>query len=398
MKSLICVICLIITGAATMADELCDDPKKYWDFEKLSVAPKFEDATFPDSKAEGMRDILFDGVGPKGTEAKVFAYISYPKTEPGPKGYPGIVLVHGGGGTAMPYFAKMWNDYGYAVITMDWYNTRPINVENLGGDRAPAEKAPLEGGRRQDHVANVANLVLSHSLLRSLDNIDKDRIGYVGLSWGSWYGAIVTAVDPRFKVMIEIYLGDYTGNPNSFINGRFLHASKVPMYWVAGTNDGNGSPETLQAGFDHCATPWNKSYVIRLPHSHDGIEFQSPRRVADHFLMGKTELPLLGKFKIADGCMSAPILSKGNGIVKAILCYTCEADKPYEERNWESKPAEVVKHLFGKDEVKAELPEGVYQCFLSLYDGEDVDFTYCHHTMKDCTSCGSSDIYFADKK
>lgn len=36
------------------------------------------------------------------------------------------------------------------------------------------------------------------------------------------------------------------------------------------------------------------------------------------------------------------ILSEGKGIVKAILCYTCDADKPYAERNWESKPAEVV--------------------------------------------------------
>lgn len=82
------------------------------------------------------------------------------------------------------------------------------------------------------------------------------------------------------------------------------------------------------------------------------------------------------------------ILSEGKGIVKAILCYTCEADKPYAERNWESKPAEVVRHILGRDEVKAELPEGVYQCFLSLYDYEGEDYT----------CCGSSDIYFADGK
>ena len=388
MKSLLLAICLVITWMGTMADELHDDPGKYWDFERLSVAPRFEDAGFPDSKAEGMRDILYDGVGPDGTAAKVFAYVSYPETAPGPDGYPAVVLVHGGGGTALPYYARLWNGYGYAVITMDWYNARPVNVEKRNGDLAPLEKAQLDGGIRQDHVANVANIVLAHSLLRSLDNIDKERIGYVGLSWGSWYGAIVTAVDPRFKVMIEIYLGDYTGNPDSFINGRFLHASKVPMYWVAGTNDGNGSPETLQAGFDHCATSWNKSYVIRLPHSHYGLAFQSPRRVADHFLMGKPELPRLGKFKVADGFMSAPILSEGKGIVKAILCYTCDADKPYAERNWESKPAEVVRHILGRDEVKAELPEGVYQCFLSLYDDEG----------EDGTNCGSSDIFFADGK
>lgn len=83
MKSLLLAICLVITWMGTMADELHDDPGKYWDFERLSVAPRFEDAGFPDSKAEGMRDILYDGVGPDGTAAKVFAYVSYPETAPG---------------------------------------------------------------------------------------------------------------------------------------------------------------------------------------------------------------------------------------------------------------------------------------------------------------------------
>jgi len=388
LKSLLLCSFLFIGGLA-MSDELCDDPNNYWNFENLKQVPAFEDSPFEDSKAEGMRDILFDGVGPNGTPAKVFAYVSYPKAPaPSSNGYPGIVLVHGGGGTAMPYYVRMWNDYGYAVIALDWYNSRPIDVERVVSDYGPECKAELEGGRRQDHVSAVSNMVLSHSLLRSLDNVDEDNICYVGLSWGSWYGAMVAAVDNRFKSVVEIYLGDYTGDPKSFINGRFLHAAKVPMYWVAGTNDGNGSPATLQAGFDHCANVWNKSLVVRLPHSHIGFAFDSCRRVADHFLKGEPDLPHLGKLTVKNGYISAPILSKGKGISKVMLCYTCDRNEDYQKREWVSQDAEIVRHLFAKDEVRAKLPEGVFQCFLSAYDEE----------TEDKTCCGSSDFFFVPEK
>jgi len=250
--------------------------------------------------------------------------------------------------------------HGYAVIALDWYNQRPVPPEKPTGTNV--KRVPLPGGKRQDHVSNVANMVLAHSLLRSLKNVNPEKTAFVGLSWGSIYGAMVAAVDPRFKGGVEIYCGDVKKN-KSFTNGRFHHAAKIPLYWVSGTNDQNVTLATLDAGFRECPKVVNKSLVIRLPHSHIGFNFDSCLRMAAHFTQGKPGLPKLSDIERSGNQVKAKILDPGKGIKKAILCYTDSTEKVYHKRLWKSIPAKIEK-----DVISAELPEGAYQFFLSAYD------------------------------
>ncbi|MBO4304100.1 MAG: hypothetical protein J6A21_05900, partial [Lentisphaeria bacterium] len=244
---------------------------------------------------------------------------------------------------------------GYAVIALDWYNQRPVQ-EGKG-------QVPLPGGKRQDHVANVANMILCHSLLRSLDEVDPEKTAFVGLSWGSWYGAMVAAVDDRFKGGVEIYCGDVKSRSNAFINGRFHHAAKIPLYWVGGTNDRNVTPETLEAAFEECPKLENKSMVIRLPHSHVGFLFDSCSRMAAHFTQGKPGLPKLSDITRKGNRVSAKVLDPGMGIQYAELCYTDSREKVCYKRQWNRMPAKIEG-----DTVSAELPAGAYQFFLSAYE------------------------------
>ena len=353
-------------------------PEKYWDFSKLKDAPVFRDAPFPDSQAEGLRSVLVTGYGPaaddkaffvsqpKPLSAKVksefFAYIGYPSGPVPRGGFPGIVLIHGGGGTAFPQYTRFWIKQGYAVIALDWYNRRPVPPA-VAATETNVNRALLPGGKRQDHVSNVANMVLAHSLLRSLKNVNPDKTAFVGLSWGSWYGAMVAAVDPRFKGGVEIYCGDLKLKSNAFINGRFHHAAKIPLYWVAGTNDQNASLDTLKKAFEECPKLENKSLVIRLPHSHVGFYFDSCLRMAAHFTQGKPGLPKLSDIVRKGNRVSAKILDPGKGIQHAILCYTDSKEKVYHKRVWKSIPAKIEK-----DVISAELPPGAHQFFLSAYD------------------------------
>jgi dienelactone hydrolase len=361
-----------------------EEPSKYWNFKELQKVPEYRDAGFTDSESKGLKSILFDGVLVEGKKSPVFAYLGTPKT-PAPRGgYPGIVLIHGGGGTAFPAYVKLWNSYGYAVIALDWYNRRTIITDPEREGESQVNMTPLPGGQRQDHVANVGNMVLANSLLRSLPNVNKDKIGFVGLSWGSWYGSIVTAVDSRFRCGLQIYCGDSRPDSNEIINGRFLHAAKVPMYWIAGATDYHASPESLQRGWNDCPTLVNKSLVANLAHAHDpGFRFKAVHRMADYFLMGAPPLPKLGKPVLKGNVLSARILQTGKGIKKATLSYTIdrEHDKGSQQDNhlriWKTIPAAIS----GK-KVSATLPQGTFRCFLSVYDeitGDD-----------DC--CGSSDL------
>ena len=163
------------------------------------------------------------------------------------------------------------------------------------------------------------------------------------------------------------------------INGRFLHAAKVPMYWIAGTNDQNVTPETLQQGFNECPTIQNKSLVAKIRHSHNhGFRLKACQRMADHFLKGAPSLPKLGKPVLKDGILSAEILQEGKGIKKAILSYTVDrAENKAHKRVWKTVAATInVK------KVSATLPADTFQCFLSVYDEETQE--------NDC--CGSSDL------
>ena len=163
------------------------------------------------------------------------------------------------------------------------------------------------------------------------------------------------------------------------INGRFLHAAKVPMYWIAGTHDQNVTPESLQQGFNECPTIQNKSLVINFGHSHNhGFRLKACQRMADHFLKDAPALPKLGKPVLKDNVLSAEILQEGKGIIKAILSYTVDRveEKTY-KRVWETVPA-----IIDGKEVSAKLPQDTFQCFLSVYDEET--------PQNDC--CGSSDL------
>ncbi|MBQ9337137.1 MAG: alpha/beta fold hydrolase [Lentisphaeria bacterium] len=382
MKDVIPALVAGIAFAAGAADTFVREaPEKYWDFEKLKDAPAFRDAPFDDSKAEGLRAVLVTGYGPaeddknftdpqpKGLDKKVkaefFAYIGFPEGPVPEGGFPGIVLIHGGGGTAYPQYTRFWVKHGYAVIALDWYNQRPTPPPKPKETTVP--RTPLPGGKRQDHVSNVANMVLAHSLLRSLKNVNPDKTAFVGLSWGSWYGAIVASVDPRFKGGVEIYCGDVK-QPNSkigksLVGGRFHHAAKIPLYWVAGTNDRNVTLESLDRGFRECAKLENKSLVIRLPHSHVGFNFDSCLRMAAHFTKGETGLPKLSDITQNGNTVSAKILDPGKGVEYAILCYTDSKEKVYHKRVWKSIPAKIEK-----DVITAELPAGAHQFFLSAYE------------------------------
>ena len=384
----------ILIGAAIMllAQEknFRENPEKYWDFEKLKEAPAFRDAPFEDCKAKGLRPVLITGYGcapdddtiakskPNGLDKKVkaeyFAYIGFPEGPVPEGGFPGIVLIHGGGGTAYPEFTQLWVKNGYAVIALDWYNQRPSTKLYEINPTPLSNKVPLEGGKRQDHVANVANMILAHSLLLSFKNVNPDKTAFVGLSWGSWYGVMVAALDARFKGGVEIYCGDIKPH-SAFTNGRFHHAAKIPLYWVVGTNDQNVTLESLKRAFDECPTLENKSLVIRLPHSHVGFRFPSVFRMAAHFTQGGPGLPKLTDITQDGKIVSAKILEQGKGIKRAILCYTDSTEKVYHKQEWKSIPAKIENGV-----ISAEVPEGAHKYFLSAYDEESKYNDLCGST------------------
>jgi len=314
-----------------------------------------------------MKALLVTGKGPADSTAEFFCYYAVPEGPKPSAGWPGVVLVHGAGGTAFPKYVREWQQLGFAVIAPNWYNCRTAP----GSTNAPPYKGeppsiPLPGGRRQDHVANVANMVLAHSLLRSFPEVDACRTVFVGLSWGSWYGGCVAAVDSRFRGCVEIYCGDLwpdVRKGRELVNGRFLHAAKVPMWWIVSTNDNNAKPDSLNAAFAACGRWDGVTVVNQLPHSHVGFDFPAVHRMARYYTGSAKRLPRLGMPRLEGGKVVARVLDAGGGIDRVKLGYTLENTLPVDKRRWQYADAEVVGET-----VCAALPKGTVQCYLAAFE------------------------------
>lgn len=365
-------------------------PEKYWDVpELLSEIPKYRKSPFADSFADGLQALLIRGYkrrrGEKNinssfpaplstrTRGDFFAYFGLPQKKIPQGGFPGIVLIHGGGGTAFPRYIRSWIRKGYAVIALDWYNQRPI-LQSANKNKV-LKSVPLSGGKIQDHVANVANMVLCHSLLRSFPEINPQKTAFVGLSWGSWYGAMLSAVDNRFQGGIEIYCGDVKLNEDTFVNGRFNHAAKIPLYWISGTTDQNMTLSSLNEAFKECPSLFNKTIVNHLPHWHGGFVFEACFRMAACFTQKKTGLPKLGKIEKKNNIVSAEILEHGKGIKYAVLNYTDSTENIYHERKWQSVAAEIKDNI-----ISAEIPAEAHHYYLSAYEKESKNHDICGST------------------
>jgi dienelactone hydrolase len=232
-----------------------------WNLEELKKVPHSEPAT--EAVAEGVQAIYYQGLPFQGKPTKVFAYVGFPANASQGK-VPGIILVHGGGGSAFASWVKLWNSRGYAAIAMDLCGTVPIGKTaqwQKHSDAGPAQQNTDEVARPiadQWMFHAVADVLLAHTLLASYPQVDANRIGITGISWGGVITCTVAGLDDRLKFAVPVYgcgfiTSDF-GDGTRFV-GRttaenlvqqwrklwdpcmYLPKARVPMFWVTGTND-----------------------------------------------------------------------------------------------------------------------------------------------------------------
>jgi hypothetical protein len=231
----------LVTTAAVAADHE-KPPQILWDLNTLLKAPQFQPAAGFDTS--GVRGVFFDGLPWKGKPTRVFAFVGVPDHKPGEK-VPAMVLIHGGGGTAFANWVQFWNSRGYAAIAMDPCGSVPRGKygdwerhERGGPGTAPggsgrfAHDEPLED---QWAYHAVADAILANSLLRSLPDVDQNRIGLTGISWGGFLACIVASLDDRFRFAAPVYgcgfIGDNSVWLPEFSKMGKENAAKWLRYW-----------------------------------------------------------------------------------------------------------------------------------------------------------------------
>ena len=167
----------------------------------------------------GVNQFFLEGPRYHGRPTRIFGFWQLPEGADAAHPVPGIVLIHGGGCTALPDWVQLWNRRGFAAIAVDncgkvpaWsanprYNTAWPRHEFSGPDGwDPACYAQTdEPFEDQWPYHAVAANVLAHSFLQAQAGVDAERVGLGGISWGGVITLWTAAIDHRFRFAIPVY-------------------------------------------------------------------------------------------------------------------------------------------------------------------------------------------------
>lgn len=374
----------LLVGSFSLVSKCNGESDIPWDLNTLKKPPQFSPA--PEFNTNNVKGIFYDGLLWKGKPTKVFAYIGIPSHKPGEK-LPGIVLVHGGGGTAFHEWVTLWNQRGYAAIAMDTCGCVPD--PNGKPKRYSSGGPPGWGGF--DHVDEpitdqwtyhaVADIILAHSLLRSLNEVDSERIGITGISWGGYLVCIVASVDERFKFAVPVYGCGFLGDNSTWVDlfrkmgkersekwlslwdpSQYLPRARMPFLWVTGSNDFAYPMDSLQKSYRLTKGERYLSIKIKMPHGHGGPG-EKPEEIrvfADSILKNDIPLPVIYE----QGKDWVKFRSKTK-IVKAELNYTADGEKKWKEREWITVPAKIDESA---NMAKAEIPSNAVVYYFNIID------------------------------
>jgi dienelactone hydrolase len=382
-RSLVLVSIVLLVGSAR-------PDSGPWGLEALRKPPKIT------GMGTGLvRPLYYEGEPFQGKPTRIFAYLGHPAKRDGKA--PAMVLVHGGGGKAFRQWAELWAKRGYVALAMDLAGNGPDGkkLPDGGPGQSDNEKFFFDGKVTDFWTYHaVAAVLRGVSLLASLPEVDSERIGVTGISWGGYLTCIVAGLDDRLKVAVPVYGCGFI-HANSAWNGifarlkedrsklwvdnfepsRYLAGARMPMLFVNGTND-----------FAYPLDSYRKSYrlvkdrslcvTVRMPHGH--APGWAPGEIGlfvdQHLRGGKPLAKITGATR--DNKTVTVRFRSEVPIVSAALCWTTDAG-PWQKRLWKTTPLKVKG-----DQVIAELPEGrplVY--FVTLTDERKATLSSEHEEL-----------------
>lgn len=244
-------------------------------------------------ESDNPKAIYFDALPYEGKSTRTYAWLGLPentKTK-----VPGIVLVHGGGGSAFKEWVERWNKHGFAAISIavEGQTDRKISGKNkkkawerhqwAGPHRVGIFGDSNKELKNQWMYHAVSQTILANSLLRSLPEVQDEQVGLMGVSWGGIISSIVLGIDQRFAFTIPVYGCGYLNEAdnqykrnlvdnNTYLNGweagHRLDQATMPVLWLSWPGDKHFPMEILKESYDQCGSGNMVSLVPNMGHGH----------------------------------------------------------------------------------------------------------------------------------
>lgn len=385
------------------------DPGKPWKVAAWRQVPamRWLDQSGP------IHSLLYQGEMYRGQPTETFAFYASPDTlgeaEADAK-FPGVVLIHGGGGTAFAEWVWLWAKRGYAAIAMDLSGHRPVDpiydpttgapvlnqavkrelrtkLDRGGPDQGHSEKFDSIGSDLSEQwpFHAVANVMLAHSLLRDFPEVDARRTAVTGISWGGYTTCLVASLDDRFQAAVPVYgcgflhAGESVQKPSidrlaerrqdwidTYDPGSLLIHCRVPILFVNGTNDVHYPLDSYQKSFD--AVPGSKHMRIEVKMGHSHPAGWAPREIGlfiDSYCRQGMPLPEPGTLTVLQD--KIVLAYRGSLPLKSAMLHYTTDDGLRSARSWQAMPCRI-----DADQILAPKPPAEANTwFISLTDERD---------------------------
>ncbi|PIS28962.1 hypothetical protein COT42_06585 [Candidatus Saganbacteria bacterium CG08_land_8_20_14_0_20_45_16] len=237
-------------------------------------------------KGVEVEEVFYESRPYKGKPVKIFGYYCYPVNRQGK--LPAILLVHGGGGSAHLGRTLAWAQRGYALLTIDLpgHGEQRKTSRSTGPDMDVPILLRTKPSPDYNYLVHaVAATRNGISYLTSRDEVDKTRIGMVGLSWGGVITLLTNGQDDRLKTAVNIFGAGFIPEGctwqdhfdkmsqeeletwNNIIDPKnFLATQHAPILFISGTNDHCYYLPTFQKSYEKISSAKNLYLVPNLRH------------------------------------------------------------------------------------------------------------------------------------
>lgn len=356
-----------------------DDP--VFDVPALIATP-LNPRTLKTTERDGVitEEVMFHSETDGDKDVEIFAFFSYPK---GARKLPAYIWNQGGLGQASSGVTEVGARRGYAAMCIDFPQ---IGYRSSGGYDINSGLTLPEDPRQAPIYHGAVALLKAVSYLESRDEVDNERIGMAGASWGGFFTTLMAGIDPRLKVASSLY---GTGNlqignawwDGQSKNGRAppdaagrerwrqtldpalrLPSKSTPMAWFTGVNDGFYLLPSIM--LSHQMTPGPK-HLMLVPNWHHAL----PRELHDEPVLAWLDVHLRGR---APFVTVEPITVRkegerliaewefaGDGASADLIASYGEAGN-WRGRHWRTIPSSIE----GK-KCRAEIPAGTLTCYVS---------------------------------
>jgi len=337
-----------------------------YDFAALTATP-LNPRVLKSTEADGIvtEEVMFHSEMDGEKSVDIFAFFAYPK---GAKGLPAFVWNQAGLGRAGTYFTNLGAKRGYAVLCIDM----PLPGYRSTGGYPISMDFPNDMEPRANPLYHGAVALLKAvSYLESRPEVDKERIGMAGSSWGGFYTTMMAGIDPRIKAASAMFgtgnlqLGHawWDGNGNSAARdaafrekwrttldpGYRLPQSKAAIGWFTGTNDHFYWMPAVMKSYEMAP---NAKHLMLMPNWDHGLPPVGDEQVfawLDIHLQGKPEFlkaePLTVE-KIGNTLSARWSYSGSRKFEKGHLILSYGGPANWEGRAWTTLPADTKGRNF----------------------------------------------------